>query len=161
MMNSPMGMMMMAQMMNGGGTSNGEDGGPPNQMDMMMRLMMPEMFSDDTPPIFNLPVALGTRTIAGAQQSGVVEIRCVAPSMTSPKASLRLICGGSAITVRPDELKALEAHLTNIDEREVKAWFPGENEPESGTLNEMWLKAMALEDDMAQNRMLQQLAKTG
>ena len=159
-------MMMMQNMLGGGGSNDGTDSDSSSAlggMDMMMRMMFPEMFEEEVVPMWSSAAAFGTRRRQGQDEIGVLELRLVPPTMTSPRPSLRLICGGVPVLLRPDELVSIQSWITTIlsNDNKIKAMFPGETKHRTGTLDEVWEEAMNMEDSLKQERMVSTMMKSG
>lgn len=152
-------MMMMANMGSGGGESSGGDG---MNMDFLLRMMMPELFEDEIIPMWSSATAFGTRRRQGQDEIGVLELRLVPPTPTTPRASLRLICGGVPVLLRPDELKEIEGFFTRLNNPSTKltAQFPDEKEMRTGNLSDIWSQAQELEDDMRTQRLVAKAINT-
>ena len=159
-MEQMMPLLMMSQMGGAGGQSNGETPtGGPDMMDMMMRMMFPEMFEEETIPMWSSASAFGTRRRGGQDEIGVLELRLVPPTVTSPRASLRLICGGVPVLLRPDELKGIESFFASVNGAgKQKAMFP-DGTIHEGTLEEIWGEAQKLEDEKKSERLIAGMVK--
>jgi hypothetical protein len=152
-------MLMMSQM-SGKSSNEGNGASETGQMDLMMRMMFPEMFEEEVIPIWSAATAFGTRRRQGQDEIGVLELRIVPPTTTSPRASLRLICGGVPILLRPDELLAVERFFGQLNgQGKQKAMWP-DGTIEEGTLQEIWNKATQMEDDKKMERMIGQMARS-
>lgn len=155
-------MMMMSQMFGGGsGNPNGGDTPGMDPMQMMMQMMMPGLFEEDTVPLWNDAVAIGTTTDRGLLKGGQLDVQLLPPTMKTSRASLRIVCGNGYITVRPDEFAKLQAFFTDLPKRQIKAYWPGEIEAHEGTLEEIWLEAQQMEDGMREQRMMTEMMSSG
>lgn len=159
MMENMMPLMMMSQLGGGSGEESTEDGPGGGMMNMMMRMMMPELFTEDIVPLWSDAVALGTVKDRGLLRGGQIDVMLMPPSMNSPKASLRIVCGNGVITVRPDEFAKLQAFFTDLKNRVVSVYWPGEKEGEELTVLDAWAKAQVMEDDLDNKRLLTSIMK--
>ena len=163
MMENMMPLMMMSQLGGGSGdgTAQGEagDASGGGMMRMMMQMMMPELFTEDIVPLWSDAVALGTVKDRGLLRGGQIDIMLMPPSMNSPKASLRIVCGNGVISVRPDEFAKLQAFFTDLKNRVVTVYWPGEKDGEELSVVDAWAKAQNMEDDLDSKRLITSMMK--
>ncbi len=80
-------------------------------------------------------------------------------AMNSPKASLRIVCGNGVISVRPDEFAKLQAFFTDLKNRVVTVYWPGEKDGEELSVVDAWAKAQNMEDDLDSKRLITSMMK--
>jgi len=125
------------------GGSNSTDSPFANLMQMMKLLGSPD---EEVVPIWSSAAAFGTRRREGLDEVGTLELRIVPPTGNSPRAYLRLICGGVPIAMRPTELVELESAINRWHSSDQLVGEMPNGEMVTGTVQDIYKAAQGLEE---------------